>query len=330
MIPLLRRRSQARSSHEGVAITLGTHTHVGMRRSNNEDAYCALLGPNAPSGASALLAVADGMGGHRAGEVASTMAIQGLVSRLSRKSGEDGTLSTESQQESLLEQVVQQVNGEVFQAATRPEMHGMGTTLTVAMVAGSSLHLAHVGDSRGYLLRKGELSQLTRDHSWVAEQVAAGLLTPEQAQSDSKRNILTRALGTAPCIKVDTTSVQLEEGDVLLLCSDGLHSLVTDEKIAQVLAKKEPQGASKALVDNANALGGNDNITVVVAHVGPQTKKKAASDSRQDLHNKTTLEFRVPSRGRGKLATALLLTLSPLWLPFWILARLVRFWGRRG
>ena len=219
-------------------LSLGSLTHVGMTRKSNQDAYCAILGPNAPPGTDALLAVADGMGGHQAGEVASAMAIQGLVRRLSPPEAGDVTPLPQVGRSSSLGNTLQQLNGEIFQAARKPQTQGMGTTLTAALLDGYSLSIAHVGDSRLYLLRNGEFQQFSQDHSWVAEEVARGALSPEAAQSHPRRNILTRAMGTTPVVQVDSFDVTLEEGDILLLCSDGLHSLVSDEEIAQVLARE--------------------------------------------------------------------------------------------
>ena len=262
-------RDSKGSKGDGVGVTLGSQTHVGMKRAANQDAYCAILAPSTPPGTDALLAVADGMGGHQAGEVASAMAIQGLVRRLSPQNAGGTTSLPKENRPAFLGGVVQQVNADIHQAAQRPETQGMGTTLTMALLAGSSLSIAHVGDSRAYLLREGRLQQLSKDQSWVAEEVARGALTPEQARTHPMRNILTQALGTAPRVQVETREIEVQEGDTLLLCSDGLHSLVTDEEIAQVLAGGLPQASSQALVDRANTLGGTDNITVIVARVDP-------------------------------------------------------------
>ena len=277
----MRRSKQDRdgkgSKDNGVGITLGSQTHVGMTRASNQDAYCAILAPNTPPGTDALLAVADGMGGHQAGEVASAIAIQGLVRRLSPQDAGGTAPLPKEIRSAFLGEVVQQVNADIHLAAQRPETQGMGTTLTMALLAGSSLSIAHVGDSRAYLLRQGHLRQLSKDHSWVEEEVARGALTPEQARTHPMRNILTQALGTAPRVQVETLETEIQEGDTLLLCSDGLHSLVTDEEIAQLLAGGPPQASSQALVDRANSLGGTDNITVIVARVDRARGKGATA-----------------------------------------------------
>ncbi len=311
------------SGGEGAALTLGSLTHVGMTRSANQDAYCAILAPNAPLGVEALLAVADGRGGHQAGEVASGMAIRGLVRLLSSQGDRETNPIGGGRLPGILGEVIQQVNGEVNQAAGRPETRGMGSTLTVALVAGSSMVLGHVGDSRAYLLRNGQMRQVSQDHSWVAEEVARGALSPEEARTHRRRNILTRAMGVAPRVEVDTLVTEVEEGDTLLLCSDGLHSLVTDEEIARVLGEKAPQPACQALVDRANAMGGNDNITVVVVRV--DHLEKGAPSPRRGKSTDEAKTVQVPGRPgarRGRLLWRL--ALLPITIPLWVLKVLGR------
>ena len=314
----------------GPAITLGSLTHVGKVRTSNQDDYCAVLDLNAPPGTDALLAVADGMGGHQAGDVASKLAIRGLVQRLAPSEGGEPTLLSQARYDTRLEQVVQQVNAEVSQEALRPETYGMGSTLTVAVIAGTSLTVAQVGDSRAYLLRQGQLRQLTQDHSWVAEQVAQGMLTPQEAREHPRRNILTRALGTAPQVEVDTLVFPLEEGDVLMLCSDGLHGLVTDEELARVLGHEAPQAAAQTLVDQANALGGHDNITVVIARVERLAPLGAPPSTQRDRSRETTVDLGTrPAKAKGGglwrwLRLALKLLLFPLRVSWWLLRVLVR------
>ena len=315
-------RNRKGSGSGGSTITLGSQTHVGMVRSANQDSYCAILAPNAPSGTDALLAVADGMGGHQAGEVASAMAIQGLVRDLPGKGSTDAAPTPSNGWPALLGELVQRLNAEIFQAGKKPETQGMGTTLTIAFLTGTSLAVAHVGDSRLYLLRDGRLQQVSKDHSWVAEEVARGALTPEEAQVHPRRNILTRAMGTAPTLQVDTLEVQVQEGDTLMLCSDGLHGLVSDEEITQVLAREVPSVASKTLVDRANSLGGTDNVTVVVARIGLDSGGGAAS--REDA--KTVRIKARPDRRPKRSAWRLLLraVLLPALLLLWLLKLLGR------
>ena len=237
-----------------------------MVRSSNQDSFCALLSPDAPLGSDALLAVADGMGGRPAGEVASAMAVERLLSRLrdvdKQQSLDDG------QRAGLLGEAMHALNRDVFQAAAKPETRGMGTTLTVAMVAESSLAIGHVGDSRVYLLRGGQLHQPSADHNRAAEEIRRGNLDPEAARTHPGRNLLTRAIGTSPQVEVDVLVLQVQTGDTVLLCSDGLHGLVADEEISRVLQEQTPQQAAKTLVDKANEQGGSDNVTVVIARLG--------------------------------------------------------------
>ena len=238
-------------------------THAGVTRSSNQDSLCALVGSDAPPGVDALLVVADGMGGHRAGDVASDAAVRGLVAGLSRR---DAVAGPDDLADALA-LAARQVNADVHAAAQRPETLGMGTTLTAAALRGRSLALAHVGDSRAYLLRGGELRQLTQDHSWVAERVAQGLLSPDEARDHPWGNVLTRAVGIGPEVEVDSDTLDVREGDVLLLCSDGLTSMLTDDRIARRLVDRDPPAACRTLVDAANASGGHDNVTVIVARV---------------------------------------------------------------
>ena len=306
------------------SLTLGSLTHVGMKRSANEDSHCALVGLNAPPGTDALLAVADGMGGHAAGEVASAMAIQGIKSRLSRDGLGDVAKLGPLDYERLMKKVVQDLNAEVRKAAEQPATMGMGTTLTTALIFGSLVIIAHVGDSRAYLFRNGRMQQLSRDHSWVAEEVARGALTEAQAREHPRRNILTRALGVATDVEVDTSASELEEGDVLLLCSDGLYGLVGDEEIAQTATTFEPQDACVALVERANALGGNDNVTVVIVRIDRLGEAGVSSHDRQELHQQTTVNIQSESSGGRNSRSLLKVLLAPVWVPAWLIFKSVR------
>jgi serine/threonine protein phosphatase PrpC len=247
----------------GTFLTLGHSSDTGRVRSNNEDAYCALIQPYVPAGIDALLAVADGMGGHQAGEMASRLAIERLIQRIA-KSVVPGD---SDQYNALLNKTIHQLDAVIRRKADRPETHGMGTTLTVALLAGSSLSVAHVGDSRAYLWRQGNLRQLTQDHSWVAEQVSRGVLSPEEARAHPKKNVLTRALGFDIGRGVDSHSLLPAKDDVILLCSDGLHSLLSDQEISRFLEQLAPQDACDQMVAQANSRGGKDNITVVIARI---------------------------------------------------------------
>lgn len=232
-----------------------------MKRQNNQDAFCALGGPDAPEGCNGLIAVADGMGGHSAGEIASSMAIDLLLAELrrthrksKRNSGTGPDLKT----------VVQHIGGRLHRESMRPNQKGMGTTLTAVALANDSINVAHIGDSRAYLLNNGVLRQLTRDHSWVSDQVAAGLMDPIEAINHPRRNVLTQALGPRQDVEIDSSNVQVEAGDVVIVCSDGLYTLLSDMEIATVVSQNNPQNACEQLVQVANSRGGNDNVTAVV------------------------------------------------------------------
>ncbi len=317
-------------SGDGNQVTLGSLTHVGMKRASNEDSHCAMVGANSPSGTDALLAVADGMGGHQAGEVASAMAINGILSRLSINGSDSSDKRDAAYYERLLPLVVREANSDVVRGAINPANRGMGTTLTVALLLGSRLMVSHVGDSRAYLLRDGELLQVTRDHSWVAEEVARGALTPEQARDHPRRNVLTRALGAGTTVDVDGTIVDVRVGDVVLLCSDGLHGLVTDGEIEQRLSTEEPQRACELLVARANELGGHDNVTVVVARIDRLGGTQGDQPSARDVHQQTTIRFKADAPARGRAIKVMKMLALPVWLPIWVLVKLARLMKAKG
>ncbi|MBI2917816.1 MAG: serine/threonine-protein phosphatase [Chloroflexi bacterium] len=248
-------------------LTVGSLTHPGRVRQNNEDSLCALLAGESPPGTDALLAVADGMGGHSAGEVASKLVIQCLIDELMRCPIPATPEAVPDSLTAVLAQAVSSVNAFVYRASRAPGWEGMGSTLTAMLLVGPLAAVAHVGDTRAYLHRNGNLRRLTRDHTWVAEQVAAGLLMPAQAACHPRRNVLTRALGTNPTVAVETAVVPLEAGDRLLLCSDGLHGVIEDGEIQDIISEMDPQTACEALVRRANEEGGGDNISAIVAAV---------------------------------------------------------------
>ncbi len=246
-----RRRNAPRMSALGF-------TDVGVVRPSNEDSFDVLLHGDAPVG-DALLAVADGMGGHSAGEVASRMALDILKDELSNESS--------ATVRSLRSAALRANEGVYLESTSKYDLRGMGTTLVVGLLARDVLHICNIGDSRAYLLRSGGLKQLTTDHSWVSDMVARGALTPEQASTHPRRNILTRALGIGESVQVDTTRVTLRQGDRVLLCSDGLHGLVDDSGISEILRERTLEKAAHELVESAKRAGGDDNITVIVAQM---------------------------------------------------------------
>ena len=271
--------ARIRSVEAGVRVLkVGSATHAGNVRETNEDSLCALIGGESPPGADALLAVADGVGGHVAGEVASRLAVQRLIAELFVSLGSAVDASGPGRLSGLLERAIAGSNAFVHRASASEGRQGMGSTLTVALVVGMTAVIGHVGDSRAYLLRGGTMRQLTRDHTWVAQQIAAGGLTEAQATRHPRRNVLTRALGTAPTVKVDTEVVGLAEGDDLLLCSDGIYGLLDDQEMAKIIASLGTQEACDHLVSRANEEGGHDNSTAVVLLVGQRSDDPAGSD----------------------------------------------------
>jgi serine/threonine protein phosphatase PrpC len=227
-----------------------TKTDTGRQRRENEDRAFA----RAP-----VFVVADGMGGAQAGEVAARIAVDAFAHGLP----DAGT------PEERLASRVKEANQQIWeQSTTRREQAGMGTTLTAAYLDDSELAIAHVGDSRAYLLRDRTLKRLTQDHSLVDELVRRGKLTEEQAAEHPQRSIITRALGAEPTVEVDTWTYSVRAGDVLLLCSDGLTSMVPEERVEEILAGSTDLNlAAQQLIDEANAAGGRDNITVVLSRI---------------------------------------------------------------
>jgi len=244
---------------------MGAATDVGRVRDGNEDAYLV----NDEMG---LIAVADGMGGHRAGEVASATALEAL--RAAITSGRP------------LRESIEDANEAVFtKSLTDTSLRGMGTTLTAGtLVAGGTVLVGHVGDSRAYLLHDGELHQVTDDHSLVEELVREGKLTADEAAVHPQRSIITRALGVDASVEVDVYPVQLTPGDRLLLCSDGLTGMVQPDDIAATLRREnDPARAATQLVDAANAAGGEDNITVVVVAVTDEAPLREVPEAIEPL-----------------------------------------------
>jgi PPM family protein phosphatase len=232
-----------------VRFAAGSFTDKGLVRELNEDAWLV-------DDQLTLFAVADGMGGHRGGEVASWTAIEAL--RAAVASGRP------------IRDAIERANAAVIERASRDdELEGMGTTMTAIVVNGpSSLLIGHVGDSRAYFLRDGEMDRVTEDHSLVEELVREGRLTPEQAEAHPQRAVITRALGVEPDIDVDLYTVEVDAGDRIIVCSDGLTTMLRDREIERITRNEQnPQRAAEALVDAANQAGGDDNITVVVVDV---------------------------------------------------------------
>jgi PPM family protein phosphatase len=252
-------------------------TDVGRQRETNEDAL--VVSPP-------FFAVADGMGGARAGEVASGLATEAF----------DGGRDPDAPPEHQLTEIAREANRRIYELANRDESRrGMGTTLTAAMVSDQEVSIGHVGDSRAYRFRDGTLEQLTKDHSLVAELERTGQISPEAAEHHPQRSIITRALGPEPDVEVDTYTVPGRPGDVFLLCSDGLTSMVSDEEVAAVLRQAPSlQEAAEALVRAANQSGGKDNITVVLFRIdddeAPEEEPDDAPSASETIAGAVTAE----------------------------------------
>jgi PPM family protein phosphatase len=276
-------------------VTAGV-TDVGRVRDGNEDDFidqADRLG---------LVAVADGMGGHRAGEVASATALEAL--RASVANGQSLRDAIEGANDAVLEK-----------SESDLELHGMGTTLTAGML-GSDGHLVvgHVGDSRAYLVRGGELTQITTDHSLVEEMVRDGVLTPEQAEVHPQRSTITRALGIDPRVEVDEYPIELQPGDRILLCSDGLTTMVRPDEIAGILTREpDPKRAAQLLVDAANAAGGEDNITAVIIEAVEVPDDEVAAPAVADDDTSDAPPVK-PRRRRGRTFFRVLVWVLPVLL----------------
>ncbi len=254
-------------------IASGGMTDVGRVRTNNEDCYRIVAPLN-------LFVLSDGMGGEAHGEIASALAVETVVKHCLEARDNPGapvfgeTLPGWSATTRRLSSAIHLANANIFKSAEEhPDQHGMGATLTAAWINDATLSIAHVGDSRAYLLRSGNLLQLTQDHSLVAEQVRRGILTAAEAEESDMQSVLLRALGAQPEIEVDAEENTLFARDILLLCSDGLTRMVTEPEIAGTLqAETNPTRAAEKLVALANERGGADNITVVVVRFESESK----------------------------------------------------------
>ena len=269
-------------------------TDVGRVRDGNEDGFidqADRLG---------LVAVADGMGGHRAGEVASATALEAL--RASVANGQSLRDAIEGANDAVLEK-----------SESDLELHGMGTTLTAGMLGSDGyLVVGHVGDSRAYLARDGALTQITTDHSLVEEMVRDGVLTPEQAEVHPQRSTITRALGIDPRVDVDEYPIELQPGDRILFCSDGLTTMVRPDEIAGILSREpDPKRAAQLLVDAANAAGGEDNITAVIIEAVEVPDDEVAAPAVADDDTSDAPPVK-PRRRRGRTLFRVLVWVLPV------------------
>jgi protein phosphatase len=242
---------------------------VGRKRHHNEDSFLC----NNDLG---LYAVADGMGGHLGGEKASRMAVdilerevergrQGLEAPAAARTNGDGDEAQPGR--ALLKRAVIEADRSIYEAAlANPALSGMGTTLTAMLFSGGYVQLGHVGDSRAYLYRDGKARQLTEDHSWIQEQVRAGLLSPEEAKESRFRNIITKSVGFEPSVEPDLAGLPVQAGDCYVLCSDGLSNYLSVEEVGQILTAHFYRDAARVFVEMANERGGDDNVTCLVVY----------------------------------------------------------------
>lgn len=227
-------------------------TSVGMKRTGNEDSFYH-------DDTIGLYIVADGMGGHNAGEVASNIAVKSIKEHI---------IKQEVLNESSLSDAIYIANGNIFKQAKRNTQYsGMGTTVTSMLIKNASATLCHVGDSRAYLLSEGKLVQLTEDHTYVNEQFRNGFISYEQMGTHTMRNVLTRSIGFSEYVKVDSQKIVIHPGNRFILCSDGLTHMVKDDIISELVSMPDIYHAASTLIDVANANGGDDNITVIIIDV---------------------------------------------------------------
>jgi PPM family protein phosphatase len=252
-----------------LTIAASGSTDVGQRRDHNEDSY--LVDPDLK-----LFVVADGMGGHAGGGTASRLAVETIRDTVVGARQRDpelfgrGAGVEESGVPQVLRQAVEAACARIFQTAqAQPDLAGMGTTVTAALVDGGAAFVAHVGDSRCYLVREGRIYQVSEDHSLVNEQLKAGAISAEEAKHSRFKNIITRSVGFEPQVQVDLMGVELQANDALVLCCDGLSNLVDDPEILQVVDETPVPDAPARLIALANARGGDDNITVIVIRAFP-------------------------------------------------------------
>lgn len=276
-------------------ITCASASSTGqVQKANQDSVFVGLI----PQGALAL--VADGMGGHKSGELASQKARDTLIQTLAR---------AQKNPPLAIARAVQQANLDIFDyAEAHPESRGMGTTLTVVLLDDHLALVGHVGDSRAYLIRGGSIRQLTRDHSWVADRVRQGLLSDAEAKQHQWRNIITNAVGTKPSVRLELSALTLQPGDRILLCSDGLSLLLADELLLQITQSLPPEDAARELVRRADARGSPDNVTAALLAVGSVEARPKAYTLPSELpvsvelgegsEGLTRVEAAFPHRGR--------------------------------
>ncbi len=274
--------------------THAAQSDTGLVRSGNEDRWVHTATPNGEL----VYAVADGMGGHQAGEIASKESVDGLEELFSLKSLNETTWGNHTHDSPLffsqdyITQTVKKINSRIYHMSLEnPALKGMGTTLTLSLIQNDRMMIAHVGDSRAYLLRKKKIMRLTKDHSLVQREVDLGLLTPDEALHDPRKNIITKALGIMPEVEPDIYHYQLQKKDLLLLCSDGLYDLVSEKEIAAACMEPSLSKAVDKLIALAKHYGGKDNITVILVHADvqktPRQPRKCIFNKRKKLEDQS-------------------------------------------
>ena len=276
-----------------VNISVVIKTDLGNVRTNNEDAasFFRMAEENLLREKGYLLIVADGMGGHLAGEVASKMAVE-IISEEYFKP------ANESNKEKTLTRAFGTANKKIFDLASANDQYrGMGTTCTALVVIAKTVYFAHAGDSRAYLYKDKRITRITEDHTYVQELVNNGDITSEQAETHPQRNILTNAMGTKPSLRVDTGKchVTFDENDRLMLCSDGLYDYLTDDEIAAVMDQGSLQDAADHFINEAKKRGGKDNITVVLAELSPVKKETILKTTKETELPKLTRDADLPA-----------------------------------
>lgn len=278
-------------SHEAGDLKVIVLSDLGNVRTNNEDMgmFFKIADEKVIREKGYMLIVADGMGGHQAGEVASNMAAN-IISREYYKLQGNGSV------EKNLAKVFELANKNIFEMAnTQKSYHGMGTTCTTLVVIGKTIYYAHVGDSRAYIQKRDSLVQITEDHTFVQELVNSGDITAEEAATHPKRNILTNAMGTKPSLRIDTgkCKFELENNDRLLLCSDGLYDYIKDKELKEILKNNGLKNAAEYMIQEAKSRGGHDNITVVLAEKTSIAEAKSIKETK-DFDLPKTQEYDLP------------------------------------
>jgi len=243
-----------------ISLKYGVKTDRGLKRQLNEDNCNVLVGY---CGVPACFVIADGMGGHKCGEVASKQAVDSVCDKILNANWEIEDIA------GLLKDIIASVNEELYKFSLLDEStQGMGTTLIITALKNGKLFIGHVGDSRVYLVRENTIQKVTWDHSYIEELVKNGSITKDEAVNHPKKNVITRAVGYEPDLQVDTYEVDVLENDDILLCTDGLTNMLAEDEILEIITKLEdPQVACDTLIENANNKGGDDNITVIIGRI---------------------------------------------------------------